>query len=419
MIKINLNHKELYSFYEKEIIPAIRCIDKTSNQCFDKIFLKFVKAHLKKDDCLDWNEFIHDLLLLSPINLFKKYSFISEFCRFVLFCHVYSDSKKIKQFCSNFLKIYSSNNLDSILVKDSFLKSIRQEINSNYIYIYISRKIIKNNYLKKDTLDLHSLVTYMNQFYTEAQRINFYLNNKIKNIIGYSILESKDLRKKLYKLFNIRICPYCNQQYIFSVNKNSYLGDFDHFIPKAIFPLFALSLWNLVPCCKTCNQVFKGQKLLAILNPHFKGFDDNFGLNIDYQDVKSIIGLSLNFDVHFTWFAPPLSNKANIPPVSPIKLFYEALFMEHSDCIEENNVTCFELDEIYSNHKEEISEFLRKKNMLFDLELFEKCSKNLKNNCLLYDLLSEEKLLFGVSLDSNKFQNEILSKALYDVFFKN
>lgn len=59
---------------------------------------------------------------------------------------------------------------------------------------------------------------------------------------------------------NLRICPYCGRAYVYSAvfrrNKNNITvkPDLDHFLPKSLYPYFAINYYNLIPCCKPCNM---------------------------------------------------------------------------------------------------------------------------------------------------------------------
>ena len=81
-------------------------------------------------------------------------------------------------------------------------------------------------------------------------------------------------------------CVYCNISDTDVVNNNpdpaakpdlaAYL-DLDHFLDKARNPFFALSFYNLVPCCTTCNSRVKGTTSFDIdthVNPFHHSFDD-------------------------------------------------------------------------------------------------------------------------------------------------
>lgn len=51
----------------------------------------------------------------------------------------------------------------------------------------------------------------------------------------------------------VTVCPYCNRQYI----NNSYkkrTSQLDHFYSKDKYPLLALSFYNLIPSCSSCNH---------------------------------------------------------------------------------------------------------------------------------------------------------------------
>lgn len=61
------------------------------------------------------------------------------------------------------------------------------------------------------------------------------------------------------------VCPYCNRNYINSRDRK--LGaEMDHFYSKDQFPMFAVSLYNFIPSCGTCNRI-KSNKDLSI-NPY-------------------------------------------------------------------------------------------------------------------------------------------------------
>ncbi|WP_288603179.1 hypothetical protein [uncultured Treponema sp.] len=72
----------------------------------------------------------------------------------------------------------------------------------------------------------------------------------------------------------IKVCPYCNRNYIYNAS-SSRTSEFDHFIPKEEFPIFALCFYNLIPSCKVCNHI-KSDKLLSyLINPYDKNLNNN------------------------------------------------------------------------------------------------------------------------------------------------
>ena len=81
---------------------------------------------------------------------------------------------------------------------------------------------------------------------------------------------------ELAKRLNVKVCPYCNMQYtLFAEKKDGKHKvkqlaklQFDHFVNKTDYPMFSMSLYNLIPSCAVCNQgKHKGELPLA-LNPY-------------------------------------------------------------------------------------------------------------------------------------------------------
>lgn len=56
---------------------------------------------------------------------------------------------------------------------------------------------------------------------------------------------------------SLRICPYCGRQFIYAVEENgtTVKPQIDHFLPKRKYPFLALSFFNLIPVCNTCNMI--------------------------------------------------------------------------------------------------------------------------------------------------------------------
>lgn len=123
----------------------------------------------------------------------------------------------------------------------------------------------------------------------------------------------------LARRLNVRTCPYCNRHYTFTVEKkgkrNSIRPQFDHFLPKSIYPLTALCLYNLIPSCPDCNKV-KLEKPLKI-HPFEDSFDDN----------------GLMFEANFLDFSVKIKNGDSHPNVQHLAL--NELYAQHSDLAED------------------------------------------------------------------------------------
>jgi hypothetical protein len=54
-----------------------------------------------------------------------------------------------------------------------------------------------------------------------------------------------------------RICPYCNINYTSIIKikgEDKSRPELDHFLPKSVYPFFAVSYFNLIPVCHSCNH---------------------------------------------------------------------------------------------------------------------------------------------------------------------
>lgn len=139
-----------------------------------------------------------------------------------------------------------------------------------------------------------------------------------------------------YELTNklgVRACLYCNRNYVVTVMPSNKIirPELDHFFPKSIHPILALSFYNLIPSCHICNSNLKG-KINFNLDDYFHPYMSDF----DKENVK------------FTY--KPLNpiaffgNSKNIQ----VKLNRLQIVRLHNQI--EGNIRVFKLDEIYNEH---------------------------------------------------------------------
>lgn len=113
-------------------------------------------------------------------------------------------------------------------------------------------------------------------------------DNGIKRLFNYDKSSSKNiqvliskLQPKISKFIEVHVtvhtCYFCNIEYInkFENSKNETKNAFtlDHMIDKATYPFLALSLYNLVPSCYTCNSKVKRTNEIKNLSPSDEKFD--------------------------------------------------------------------------------------------------------------------------------------------------
>jgi len=146
-------------------------------------------------------------------------------------------------------------------------------------------KINESDENKKSFEDLKDI---MENLYKRFFNHTLYKIPGTKKNMGSKEYEGFHYGEWLAKKLNVNVCPYCNRQYTFTVNSTNgkTRPQFDHFHPKSIFPYLALSFYNLVPSCPTCNHL-KGEKIIDI-NPYDKKFGDDYKIRLATKDKKDV-----------------------------------------------------------------------------------------------------------------------------------
>ncbi|WP_026710791.1 HNH endonuclease domain-containing protein [Flavobacterium filum] len=68
---------------------------------------------------------------------------------------------------------------------------------------------------------------------------------------GYGKFQNKEFLNFL----GIDTCVYCNRNYTLYFGENNARAELDHWFPKSEFPILALSFYNLIPSCHSCNHI--------------------------------------------------------------------------------------------------------------------------------------------------------------------
>ena len=107
--------------------------------------------------------------------------------------------------------------------------------------------------------------------------------NLIKQFFNYDKAKGKlsKLQPKIATFFeenvDVHTCYFCNIEFInkFKKSDGKFKNGFtlDHYIDKGKYPYLALSLYNLIPSCYTCNSKVKGIDEINNLSPSSANFD--------------------------------------------------------------------------------------------------------------------------------------------------
>jgi len=199
--------------------------------------------------------------------------------------------------------------------------------------------------------------------------------------------------EKYMDALNIRTCPYCNRSYTFTIKRTSYQHfktrpEFDHFYDKKKYPLLALSFYNLVPSCHTCNHIKSTKK--AGVNPYFDGFHSSFSM----MNTKTFRKMNVNEALHIQ---KECNFEIDIPSAS---------------VGEKQNIETFGINQLYNGHKDYVMEIIDKANAYNAvgaqnlIEAFQGIDHSPKD---VFDFV------WGRNLEKSDFLNRPLSKLTHDI----
>ena len=156
--------------------------------------------------------------------------------------------------------------------------------------------------------EISKLVDYLRELILiEPKTMETYVNGqnmknpcsfkRIKRLYDNNVL-SKDIdignKKEKINIFMVKnfidsdnrgliVCPYCNRNYI--NDRDRKLGaEMDHFYSKGKYPMFAVSLYNFIPSCSTCNGIKNKDDLKN--NPFLKKNNSDIKFDLIKDNVE-------------------------------------------------------------------------------------------------------------------------------------
>lgn len=136
----------------------------------------------------------------------------------------------------------------------------------------------------------------------------------------------------LTQKLNINVCPYCNRTYIFTLKgkkpkSRCVRPELDHFYPKAKYNFLALSFYNVIPSCPSCNHL-KSTK-------EFDFHPYAGSLNASSEPVFKVKNYSRFIDGEFILFPEKPEISIESPNTNTKELCLEQLYELHSDYVKE------------------------------------------------------------------------------------
>lgn len=223
----------------------------------------------------------------------------------------------------------------------------------------------------------------------------------VKRIFNYSTATQKASFKEFVYRLGVSVCPYCGRA--FTTTAKLKRGAFhrtnqiDHFIPQAKHPHLALSIWNLIPSCASCNLTKSKQDFKNLPYPYAEGFGDLYRFNFD---VTKSLDYMIEFGTSEDW-KPSLTEYENgdDSEVELLrKLKYEAQMLH--------------IEELYSSHANYVRDICLQR-MIFNDAYIDEMLENFKG----YFKSREEvrRLLYMKSIDSDKIGSMPLDKLTRDI----
>lgn len=213
----------------------------------------------------------------------------------------------------------------------------------------------------------------------------------------------KGVRYNAYTLceaLNINVCPYCNKNYIVTIadadNNIFTRPTLDHFLDKATYPFFALSLYNLIPSCHICNSHIKGPKPFEMnthIHPYFDDFNSikKFAVN---KNLLSLIDKESDFRIVF-------KDKKGISQNDRAKA--------------DNHIKDLGLETLYNSHKDKVLELVDF-SRAYNEDAFQNLVKTFKDSTEIFkDTDDVKRLLTGHHVEDENIDKRPLNKLMKDI----
>lgn len=215
------------------------------------------------------------------------------------------------------------------------------------------------------------------------------------------------------RLLNVEVCPYCNRQYIFTIDDGDGRPQIDHYFPQSDYPYLSCSLYNFIPSCPQCNlqkgDVLNKYATKKEINDHKKfkyNLDGQAFILYPYEDsieTKDSNGEITEKKIRFSAMYGEWKNEYKLLDDSirvQIKKKEDPLL---NDKIE-NSIEAFHLNELYTCHKIDMEDlFARYRN--YSKPKIDEITKL---------ILNEQLDIEGSEL--NKEQKDKLKEKLYERF---
>lgn len=232
---------------------------------------------------------------------------------------------------------------DLYKLNKEFKKLLPTQLKKMMILPYIELATIYNTYIALGLDKKNRLHLELKELFSYTQDKGGKFNDLSNSIIDFFKDKSNSLE--------IHTCHYCDMTYInyfqYEEIKNNHKKkktrtqfDLDHVLDKGRCPLVALSLYNLVPACPTCN------------GPHVKG-KRVMNVTLEQRQKLSPSSCLYDFDNHVKIWLRPKKGKIRNTDFLKYMDDYDLDFDTSSDPDYDKEIDFLYLKERYNYHKSE------------------------------------------------------------------
>ena len=215
----------------------------------------------------------------------------------------------------------------------------------------------------------------------------------------YGKYRSNKLSKIVINKIGLKACPYCNRNYIYNFKRSDSLeatAQLDHFYDKSKYPYLALSLYNLIPSCSTCNLRKSANDVVE--NPIFNPYCENLDNHADFTSLGIISADKLK-DKELSFFA---EERMNIE-----------LKKTTSDTRTDKHIESFNIKALYEHHKDVVAELYQKR-VVYSDDYIDELIRNFKDE-VFSDRDELLKLITCSSIKKDEIHKRPLSKLRRDI----
>lgn len=286
-------------------------------------------------------------------------------------CHNCNTRRKNTKINSNFRKLFTTSRIKGLIC------STPQELIDLYGKIeseYIAPDNLKENSFKEQCQKLFVTSGYTGWFGEEDKKV-----------------ETDKWNYRLAKLLNKHTCTYCNREYTFVYRRKGkgMVPQFDHWFPKEKKPLLAISFYNLIPSCATCNAIKSNEEFN--LKDHLHPY------------VDKEISNSYKFDYIF--------KETHVPEI----LLKNNTLLGNKG---KNTFDALNLPFIYKGHSDKELKDLYDLRFKYSENYLESLIKNTFGNHLPISDKEKYRLIFGIELEAKDYHKRIMSKFKGDIIEK-